>query len=111
MSEENNVEKSDVGRYSSKNKMKIVLEHIKGESLDALSRKHKIAAHLISEWYEKFLNGRQSNLKTVVSADHRDEEIRRLKEKLGDLMFRFDAVVTVNTAFQSKFGDKKPPFR
>ncbi len=96
------------GRYSSKNKMKIVLEHIKGESLDALSRKHKIPAHLISEWHEKFLSGGQSGLMTQVP-DRRDEEIRKLKEKLGHLMFEFDAVVTVNAAMQSKL-EKKPPF-
>ena len=101
--------KNDVGRYSSKNKMKIVIEHIKGESLDALSRKHKIPAHLISEWYEKFLDGGQANLKTQMP-DGRDEEIRKLKEKLGHLMFEFDAVVTVNTAMQNKL-EKKPPFR
>lgn len=101
---------NDIGRYSSKNKMKIVLEHIKGESLDALSRKHKVPAHLISEWHEKFLANGQAGLKTQVP-DRRDEEIRKLKEKLGHLMFEFDAVVTVNQAFQSKFGDKRPPFR
>ncbi len=56
--------KNDIGRYSSKNKMKIVLEHIKGETLDALSRKHKIPAHLISAWHEKFIEGGQSGLKT-----------------------------------------------
>lgn len=106
MAEANN----DIGRYSSKNKMKIVMEHIKGESLDALSRKHKIPAHLVSEWHEKFINGGQANLKTQV-ADRRDDEIKKLKEKLGDLIFQFDAVVTVNQAFQNKLGDKKPPFR
>lgn len=101
--------KNDIGRYSSKNKMKIVIEHIKGESLDALSRKHKIPAHLISEWHEKFLESGQSGLRTQ-SPDRRDEEIRKLKEKLGHLMFEFDAVVTVNQAMQNKL-EKKPPFR
>jgi transposase-like protein len=101
--------KNDIGRYSSKNKMKIVLEHIKGETLDALSRKHKIPAHLISAWHEKFLEGGQSGLKTQ-APDRRDEEIRKLKEKLGHLMFEFDAVATVNQAMQSKL-EKKLPFR
>ena len=105
MSEKTN----DIGRYSSKNKMKIVLEHIKGESLDALSRKHKVPAHLISEWHEKFLDCGQAGLKSQ-APDHRDEQIRKLKEKLGHLMFEFDAVVTVNQAMQSKL-EKKPPFR
>ena len=109
MSETEAKSSSDVGRYSSKNKTKIVLEYIKGETLDALSRKHKLPAHLISEWHEKFINGGQTNLKTQVP-DHRDAEIKKLKEKLGHLMFELDAVVTVNAAFQNKLG-KKPPFR
>jgi len=97
-------EKKDVGRYSSKNKMNIVLSLIRGESLDELSRKHKIPAALISEWHEEFLEAGQAGLKSR-QPDPRDEQIRKLKEKLGELMFEYDAVVTVNNAFQNKFKD------
>jgi hypothetical protein len=93
--------KKDTGRYSSKNKMNIVLALIKGESLDELSRKHKIPASTISEWHEEFLTAGQAGLKSR-QPDPRDEQIRKLKEKLGDLMFEYDAVVTVNQAFQAK---------
>lgn len=96
--------KSDIGRYSSKNKMNIVLAHIRGESLDDLSRKHKVPAALISQWHEEFLVGGQANLKSR-QPDPRDEQIRKLKEKLGDLLFEYDAVVTVNNAFQAKHKD------
>lgn len=94
-------EAKDIGRYSSKNKMKIVLALIKGESLDELSRRHKIPASLISEWHEDFLNAGQTGLKSR-RPDPRDEQIRKLKEKLGDLMFEYDAVVTANQAILAK---------
>ncbi|MCX7977799.1 MAG: helix-turn-helix domain containing protein [Bdellovibrionaceae bacterium] len=57
--------KKDIGRFSSKNKMNIVLSLIRGESLDELARKHKIPASTISEWYEDFMEGGQANLKSL----------------------------------------------
>jgi hypothetical protein len=96
--------KKDSGRYSSKNKMSIVLALIRGESLDELSRKHKIPASTISEWHQEFLDAGQAGLKSR-QPDPRDEQIRKLKEKLGDLMLEYDAVVTVNSAFRAKFKD------
>ncbi|NBV51637.1 helix-turn-helix domain-containing protein, partial [bacterium] len=78
-----------------------VLALIKGESLDELSRRHKIPAATISQWHDEFLNAGQAGLKAR-QPDPRDEQIRKLKEKLGDLMFEYDAVVTVNQAFQAK---------
>jgi hypothetical protein len=44
------------------------------------------------------LTAGQAGLKSR-QPDPRDEQIRKLKEKLGDLMFEYDAVVTVNQAF------------
>ena len=99
--------KKDIGRYSSKNKTAIVLELIRGASLDELSRKHKIPAKTISEWHEDFLTSGQAGLKSR-QPDPRDEQIRKFKEKLGDLMLEYDAVVTVNHAYRAKF---KEPFQ
>lgn len=64
-----------------------------------LLRKHRVPAQLISECYEKFLEGGQSHFKNQLP-DRRDEEIRKLKEKLVHLMFAFDAGVTANKAMQ-----------
>ncbi len=96
--------KSDIGRYSSKNKMSIVLEVLKGKSLDEASREHKIPASTISQWREQFLTSGQNGLKAQVP-DSRDDEIRRLKQKLGDLLFQTDALITVNNAYKQKVGN------
>lgn len=97
-------EKKDTGRYSSKNNMNIVLALLRGESLDELSRKHKIPAATISAWHEEFLVAGQAGLKSR-EPDPRDEQTRKLKEKLGDLMLDYDVVVTVNNAIRAKLKD------
>ena len=84
--------------------MNIVLAYIRGSSLDELSRKHKIPAAKISQWHQDFLSAGQSGLKAK-GTDHRDEEIRKLKEKLGDLVFHNDALATVNKVLQGKIKD------
>lgn len=96
--------KKDVGRYSSKNKMGIVMEYIRGVSLDELARQHKVPAHKISQWHEQFISAGQSGLKAK-GVDPRDEEIRKLKEKLGDLLFHNDALEVVNKALKGKLKD------
>ena len=73
------------GRWSSQRKMDVVLRLLRGEDLDALSRELKLKPARIAEWREKFFLGGQAALKTR-EADARDEEIQRLKAKVGDLM-------------------------
>jgi transposase len=52
------------GRWSSKRKMAAVLRLLKGEDLDALSRKLKVNAATLSSWREVSLASGLSGLKS-----------------------------------------------
>lgn len=72
------------GRWSSRNKMEAVLRLLKGETLDAVSRELGVTAARLSQWREQFLGGGQSMLKSR-QPDGRDEDIRRLQAKIGEI--------------------------
>jgi hypothetical protein len=71
-------------RMSAGRKEAAVLRLLKGESLEVLSRELRVTAAELSGWREAFLAGGASALK-VRETDQRDEEIIRLKAKIGDL--------------------------
>jgi hypothetical protein len=72
------------GRWSSRRKVSVVLEVLRGADLESLSRRHGVTAARISEWRDEFLAGGEDRLKyREVSAE--DEETRRLKSVVADL--------------------------
>ncbi len=75
------------GRFTSRRKLEAVLRLLRGEDLDALSRELGITAHKIAEWKEDFLAAGQTGLKSRQPGTQ-DEEIRQLKEVLGDTTMR-----------------------
>jgi hypothetical protein len=52
--------------------------------MDTLSRELGVTAARFAEWRDAFLAAGQSGLKSR-STDHRDEEIARLRAKIGEL--------------------------
>ncbi len=73
----------DRGRWSSRRKTEAVLRALRGKDLDSLSRELGITAATISGWRDRFLAGGQSAVKSR-EADNRDEEIHRLRAKVGE---------------------------
>jgi hypothetical protein len=73
----------DRGRYSARRKTQAVIRLLRGEDIDALSRELGVTAATVSGWRDHFLVGGQAALKTR-QADARDEEVHRLKAKIGD---------------------------
>ncbi len=65
-------------------KMDVVLRLLRGEDLDAIARELKLKPERIVEWRDALLASGQAGLKSR-GADGRDDEIRRLKTKIGDL--------------------------
>jgi len=57
---------------------------LRGELLDALSRQLGVTAATLSSWREHYLTGGQGSLKSR-PADERDEEIKRLQAKVGEI--------------------------
>jgi len=77
-------EDSEQGRWTSQRKTEVVLRLLRGEDLETLSRELKVTAARLSEWREEFLAAGRSGLKSR-APDVRDDEIRRLRAKVGEL--------------------------
>jgi hypothetical protein len=80
-----NISKSDDrGRFSARRKADAVLRLVRGEDLELLSRELGVTAATLSGWRDDFLAAGQAALKSR-PADERDEEIARLRAKVGEL--------------------------
>jgi len=71
-------------RFSAKMKLSAVQRLLRGESLEAVSRDLNLMAHRLSEWRDRVLTAAESALKER-DRDERDEEIDRLKAKVGEI--------------------------
>src|SRR3954454_11623048 len=72
------------GRFSARRKTEPILRLLRGEDLDALSRELGVIASTLSSWRDSFLDGGTAAMKSR-PADDRDEEISRLRAKVGQL--------------------------
>ena len=72
------------GRFSAPRKAATVLRLLRGESLELLARELGVTAAALAGWREDFLAAGQAALKSR-PADDRDEEIARLRAKVGEL--------------------------
>jgi hypothetical protein len=72
------------GRFSSQRQTAAVLRPLRGEDLELVSRELGVTAATLSGWRDDFLAGGQAALKSR-PADDRDEEIPRLRAKVGEL--------------------------
>ena len=74
------------GRFSAHRKTQAVLRLMRGEDLELLSRELGVVASTLSFWREQFLTAGQTALKGKKGKlDVRDEQINRLKKKVGEL--------------------------
>ena len=76
--------KKERGRWTSKRKREAVLRLLRGEDLDVVSREMKVTGATLSKWRDAFLDGGLAALKSR-NADHRDDRIRDLQRKVGEL--------------------------
>ena len=72
------------GRFSSHRKAAAVLRLLRGEDLELVSRELGVTAATLSGWRDDFLAGGQAALKSR-PADDRDDEVARLRAKVGEL--------------------------
>ena len=71
-------------RFSARRKVESVLRLLRGEDLELLSRELGVTAARLSKWRDQFLRAGQAELKKRPQ-DARDEEIARLRQKLGEV--------------------------
>ena len=72
------------GRFSARRKTEVILRLLRGEPLDTLARELGVTAGTLAQWREQFLGGGQAALKSR-PADERDDEIQRLRAKIGEI--------------------------
>ena len=61
-----------------------MLRLLRGEEIDAVSRKLEIKASTLAQWQTEFLAAGEARLKSL-KRYHRDRETDRLKRKVGEL--------------------------
>ena len=93
----------DRGRWSSKRKMEAALRVIQGESLDAVSRDLKVTTTKLASWRDEFLAAGQAGLKTR-EPDHRDEQIRDLHAKIGELTMDKELLEELRDRMEGRHG-------
>jgi hypothetical protein len=71
-------------RFSVRRKMAIVARLSRGEPLELVAREANVSIARLSEWRERALTGVASALKER-ERDDRDDEIARLKSKVGEI--------------------------
>ena len=72
------------GRWSTKRKMSVVLELLRGADLETTSRKHRVTIATLTQWRDRFLAGGEAGMKSR-EVDVDDEENRRLKSVVANL--------------------------
>ncbi len=72
------------GRWSAKRKMAVVMELLRGEDLESLSRKYAVTAATLSTWRDAFLAGGEASL-TIRDEDLVDEQGRQMKSVIAEL--------------------------
>ncbi len=82
-----------VQRWTAKRRVALVRSILKGDtSVKEAARKHGITVREIEEWQEKFFMGAENALRSNPRDDEalRQEEVKRLKQKIGDLVMDND---------------------
>jgi hypothetical protein len=71
-------------RFSVRRKMAIVARLLRGEPLDLVARQMNVSVARLTEWRDRALAGAATGLKER-EHDDRDDEIARLKSKVGEI--------------------------
>ena len=87
--------KNKKARISSKKKTEIVLELLRGSSLEALSRQNKVAVHQLSEWRDQFIK----NGSTAFKKQPVETKVSQLERIIGRQHIEIELLKKRKTAF------------
>ena len=96
----------DIKRWTTKRRSALVLEILRGDTTAAeAARKHGLTVAEVEDWKERFLSGAENALRSKPLDEEalKDAEIKRLKQKVGELVMDLDILkegvhAGVNTA-------------
>ena len=83
----------EVQRWTAKRRAALVMSLLKGETTPAeAARRHGLKVAEVEEWRDRFLLGAENALRAWPREDEalREEEINRLKRKVGELTMDLD---------------------
>lgn len=83
----------DVKRWTAKRRSALVLSILRGEtSVQEAARKHGLTVAEVEEWKERFLLAAENALRSRPRDEEalREEQIKRLKQKVGELVLDID---------------------
>jgi|GEM_PF-577337 transposase-like protein len=72
-------------RWTAARKLDAVMCVLRGQSLDAVTRKYSVSLHDLTKWRDKVLSGAESALKTKESDETTDAEKKALLSKIGEI--------------------------
>ena len=79
------VEGNGPKRFSVRRKLAVVARLLRGEPLELVARETNVSVAKLTEWRDRALSGAATALKER-ERDDRDDEIARLKSKVGEIM-------------------------
>jgi transposase-like protein len=80
-------------RWTAKRRATLVVEILRGDiSIQDAARQHGLTVAEIEQWKERFLAGAENALRSrpLDEEEIKDREIKRLKQKIGDLVMDID---------------------
>jgi transposase-like protein len=83
----------DVQRWTAKRRSALIVSIMKGETtMQEAARKHGLTLAEMEDWREKFLLGAENALRSKPKDEEalKDEQIKRLKQKVGELVLDID---------------------
>ena len=82
-----------IQRWTAKRRVALVMSILKGETTAReAARKHGLRVADVEDWKRRFLAGAENALRSKPRNEEgqKDEEIKRLKQKVGDLVMDMD---------------------
>lgn len=89
----------EVQRWTAKRRAALVVSIMKGEtSVAEAARQHGLKVSEIEDWQEKFMLAAENALRSRPREEEalKDEQIKQLKQKVGELVLDLDIVRTAN---------------
>ncbi len=86
-------------RWSKKKKAKIVLELLRGGTLDELSRRYQVTASQLSQWRDRFIESGMAGFQNKTADDIR---VAQLEKKVGQQTMMIELLKKKREWMQSK---------
>jgi transposase-like protein len=97
----------NVRRWTARRRVALVLQIVKGEtSAQEAARKHGLTLAEAEDWKEKFLSGAENALRSRPRGEEalKEEEIKRLKQKVGELVLDNDILREASKPYRPSEG-------